>query len=246
MISRILPARKCFSALNRNGVLFPAQDQPGKFAMLSRPSDTGHTPSGIFSTAKAPTEILGAPPFCDGSHLRLAGDQSGRRTDPLETSEGWLLIYHGVLHLLQRLHLQLWRGTARSGAALEGKLPQRAVPAFSPLPYEQVGDVPNVAFPSSSGDGDSGRIAIYTGEPLQLSAWLSGISVRSLISSKRTLQRWISQTIRHIRPADGCINIRAVTAISRSIFFPSHTSTRESFPISSLRSKLRQFTPIQL
>lgn len=39
---------------NRNGVMFPKKIN-GNFAMLSRPSDTGHTRSATSSTARART-----------------------------------------------------------------------------------------------------------------------------------------------------------------------------------------------
>lgn len=41
-----------FLPYNRNGVLFPRKIQ-GRYMMMSRPSDTGHTPSAIFLSARA-------------------------------------------------------------------------------------------------------------------------------------------------------------------------------------------------
>ena len=83
---------------------------------------------------------------------------------PIETSEGWLLIYHGVLtscngfvyHFGAAL-LDLekpWVVRARCAPYLLS--PQRL--------YEQVGDVPNVAFPCAAlSCAETGRIAVYYG-----------------------------------------------------------------------------------
>ena len=83
---------------------------------------------------------------------------------PIETPEGWLLLYHGVLHSCNGyvyafgsalLDLeQPWKVLARSGRYLIS--PQTL--------YECVGDVPNVAFPCASlYDEPSGRLAVYYG-----------------------------------------------------------------------------------
>ena len=83
---------------------------------------------------------------------------------PVETSEGWLLIYHGVLHSCNGyvyafgsalLDLEKpWKAIARSGQYL---MSPREI-------YELTGDVPNVTFPCTSlHDPDTGRIAIYYG-----------------------------------------------------------------------------------
>lgn len=43
---------------NRNGVLFPRKIN-GRYYLLSRPSDKGHTPLVIFLSAKARTSAIG-------------------------------------------------------------------------------------------------------------------------------------------------------------------------------------------
>ena len=45
-----------FLPFNRNGVLFPRQIN-GNYAMLSRPSDTGHTPFGDIFYSESPDLI---------------------------------------------------------------------------------------------------------------------------------------------------------------------------------------------
>ncbi len=46
-------AKNAFLPFNRNGVLFP-QKIDGKYAMLSRPSDNGHTPFGDIYISYSP------------------------------------------------------------------------------------------------------------------------------------------------------------------------------------------------
>ncbi|MHC4505452.1 MAG: glycoside hydrolase family 130 protein, partial [Planctomycetota bacterium] len=83
---------------------------------------------------------------------------------PIETSEGWLLIYHGVLTScngfvysagVALLDLdEPWKVIARSKSYIMS--PQTI--------YECVGDVPNVVFPCAAlTDSGSGRLAIYYG-----------------------------------------------------------------------------------
>lgn len=153
-----------FPPFNRNGVLFPRRIN-GKYAMLNRPSDNGHTPFGnIF--------------YCESPDLRHWGyhrevmrttdgwqeTKIGAGPNPIETSEGWLLFYHGVLNSCNGfvysfgaalLDLeQPWKVIARSTHYL---LSPREL-------YECVGDVPNVVFPCSAlADAVTGRIAIYYG-----------------------------------------------------------------------------------
>ena len=83
---------------------------------------------------------------------------------PIETDEGWLLFYHGVLTSCNGFVYsfgaclldidQPWKVLYRTEPYLLS--PQRI--------YEQVGDVPNVAFPCAAlSDAETGRIAIYYG-----------------------------------------------------------------------------------
>ena len=157
-----------FLPYNRNGVLFPKKIN-GHFAMLSRPSDTGHTAFGdIFYSESPDLEFWGrhrhvmAPAEFKESAWQCM--KIGAGPVPIETSEGWLLIYHGVLHSCNGyvyafgsalLDLeQPWKVLARSGQYL---ISPREI-------YELAGDVPNVTFPCASlHDPETGRIAIYYG-----------------------------------------------------------------------------------
>ena len=143
-----------FLPYNRNGVLFPRKIN-GRFAMLSRPSDTGHTAFGHHRHVMAPA------PFEQSAWQCM---KIGAGPVPIETSEGWLLFHHGVLHSCNGyvysfgsalLDLdQPWKVIARSGPYL-----------ISPqMPYECMGDVPNVCFPCAAlHDPATGRIAVYYG-----------------------------------------------------------------------------------
>ncbi len=157
-----------FLPYNRNGVLFPRKIG-GRYAMLSRPSDTGHTAFGDIFYSESPDmefwghhrHVMAPAPF------ELSAWQCmkiGAGPIPIETSEGWLLLYHGVLrscngyvYSFGSALLDLdrpWKVLARSGPYL-----------LSPqTPYECMGDVPNVAFPCAAlTDAATGRMAVYYG-----------------------------------------------------------------------------------
>lgn len=157
-----------FLPYNRNGVLFPRKID-GKYAMLSRPSDTGHTPFGDTFYSESPDLCYwGKHRFVMGT---IGGNSSawqstkiGPGPAPIETSEGWLLFYHGVLNSCNGFVYSF------SAALLDLEKPwivkHRAKPyMISPQKlYECVGDVPNVTFPCAAlTDADTGRIAIYYG-----------------------------------------------------------------------------------
>ncbi|MGC9468524.1 MAG: glycoside hydrolase family 130 protein [Anaerolineae bacterium] len=153
-----------FLPFNRNGVLFPRKIH-GRYAMLSRPSDAGHTPFGDVFYSESPDMHFW------GNHRHVFGTAGGWQSTkvgagpiPIETSEGWLLIYHGVLTSCNGF-------VYSAGAALlDLDEPWRVIARarryfMSPqLPYENVGDVPNVVFPCAAlCDADTGRLALYYG-----------------------------------------------------------------------------------
>ncbi|MGZ4372181.1 MAG: glycoside hydrolase family 130 protein [Gaiellaceae bacterium] len=154
-----------FLPYNRNGVLFPRKVN-GRFAMLSRPSDDGHTPFGdVFYSESPDLRFWGRH-----RHVLSPVPNSWQATKvgggpvPLETSAGWLLLYHGVL-------------TSCSGfvysvgvALLDRDEPWHVIARGAPYvlspqePYERIGDVPNVVFPCAMlCDAGTGRLAIYYG-----------------------------------------------------------------------------------
>jgi beta-1,4-mannooligosaccharide/beta-1,4-mannosyl-N-acetylglucosamine phosphorylase len=154
-----------FLPCNRNGVLFPRKIN-GSYAMLSRPSDQGHTPFGDIFYSESPDLIYwGKHRFVMGAGPEWwQAKKIGAGPNPIETKEGWLLVYHGVCGTCN--------GYIYSGglALLDLEQPWKVryrCPGYimSPEePYEVNGSVPNVAFPSSAMvDEKTGRIAFYYG-----------------------------------------------------------------------------------
>lgn len=153
-----------FLPFNRNGVLFPRRIK-GEFAMLSRPSDRGHTPFGDIFYSESPDMIHW------GKHRHVMSPVPGWQSTkigagpiPMETTEGWLLIYHGVLTSCNGFVYSF--GAALLDLDQPWKVIYRTRPyLLNPREYyECVGDVPNVVFPSAAlCDPPTGRIAIYYG-----------------------------------------------------------------------------------
>ncbi len=155
-----------FLPYNRNGVMFPRKIN-GKYAMLSRPSDGGHTAFGDIYYSESPDLTHW------GKHRHvMAADADywwestkiGAGPTPIETSEGWLLFYHGVvgtcngfIYCMGVALLDLdepWKVLARANRSM-----------LTPeVEYEYSGRVPNVIFPCAAlTDAPTGRIAIYYG-----------------------------------------------------------------------------------
>jgi len=153
-----------FLPYNRNGVLFPCKIN-GKYAMFSRPSDTGHTAFGDIFYSESPDMIHW------GHHRHVmspvGGWQStkvGAGPTPIETSAGWLLFYHGVLTSCNGYVYSL--GAALLDLEQPWKVIYRTRPyLLNPREYyECVGDVPDVAFPCAAlFDPPTGKIALYYG-----------------------------------------------------------------------------------
>lgn len=154
-----------FLPFNRNAVLFPRKVN-GKFLMLSRPSDSGHTPFGDIFVSESPDMVYW------GRHRHVMGKSSewwealkiGGGAAPIETSEGWLLFYHGVTSTCNGYVYSI------GGAILDIERPsvvKYRCENYLLTPeewYEERGFVPNVTFPCATvQDGETGRIAIYYG-----------------------------------------------------------------------------------
>lgn len=153
-----------FLPYNRNGVLFPRRIN-GKFAMLSRPSDRGHTPFGdIFYSESPDMEYWGHHRFVMATKGGWQSTKVGPGPLPIETSEGWLMIYHGVLTSCNGFVYHF--GAALLDLEQPWKVLYRTVPylmAPSTI-YERAGDVPNVVFPCATLiDVPTQRITIYYG-----------------------------------------------------------------------------------
>lgn len=154
-----------FIPYNRNAVLFPRKVN-GNFMMLSRPSDSGHTPFGDIFLSESPDMTYW------GKHRHVMSQGSnwwesvkiGGGAAPIETSEGWLLFYHGVSGTCNGFVYSI------GGAILDIDNPsivKYRCKNYLITPeawYEERGFVPNVCFPCATlCDDATGRIAIYYG-----------------------------------------------------------------------------------
>jgi len=158
-----------FLPFNRNGVLFPRRIG-GKYFMLSRPSDDGHTPFGDIYVSQSPDLTHW------GVHrlvMRRGGERTGQwwqRTKigagpiPIETADGWLMIYHGVMDTCNGFVYSM------GAALLDLEEPWRVLArtdrhVLTPeADYEVSGHVPNVVFPCAALlDAPTGRLAMYYG-----------------------------------------------------------------------------------
>jgi len=153
-----------FLPFNRNGVLFPRKIN-GNYAMLSRPSDNGHTPFGDIFYSESPDMIYwGKHRYVMGTAGGWQSTKIGAGPNPIETEEGWLLFYHGVLTSCNGFVYSF--GAAILDIDKPWKVKYRSRPyLMAPQTYyERVGDVPNVVFPCAAlCDADTNRIAIYYG-----------------------------------------------------------------------------------
>ena len=155
-----------FLPFNRNGVMFPRKFGDN-YAMLSRPSDNGHTPFGDIFYSESPDlcywgkhrHVMGAE-----KDLGWQATKIGPGPTPIETADGWLLIYHGVLTSCNGFVYSF------GAALLDLEQPWKVLYRTDPYllapwaDYEMVGDTPNVAFPCAAlTDPETGRIAIYYG-----------------------------------------------------------------------------------
>ena len=153
-----------FLPFNRNGVLFPRKIN-GNYAMYSRPSDNGHTPFGDIYYSESPDMTYwGKHRFVMGTKGGWQSTKIGAGPTPIETKEGWLLFYHGVLTSCNGFVYSF--GAALLDLDQPWKVMYRTASyLLSPQTlYECVGDVPNVAFPCAAlTDAATGRIALYYG-----------------------------------------------------------------------------------
>jgi beta-1,4-mannooligosaccharide/beta-1,4-mannosyl-N-acetylglucosamine phosphorylase len=151
---------------NRNGVLFPRKIN-GKYKLLNRPSDSGHTPFGDIFICESPDLIH----WGNHKHVMSKGGQGwwqgtkiGAGPVPIETSEGWLLFYHGVSGTCNGFVYSF------GAVLLDLDEPSKVIYRSKDYlltpekPYETTGFVPNVAFPCANlFDAETGRIAVYYG-----------------------------------------------------------------------------------
>lgn len=163
---------------NRNGVLFPRK-VGGNYLLLTRPSDSGHTPFGDVFVSESPDLTYW------GKHRRVMsrggsgwwqGTKIGAGPVPIETSEGWLLLYHGVSGTCNGFVYSI--GAAILDLERPAKVLYRSRDyLLTPeKPYETAGFVPNVCFPCAAlCDAPTGRLAVYYGAADTYSALAFGM-----------------------------------------------------------------------
>lgn len=148
----------------RNGVLFPRKIKD-EYMLLVRPCDRGHTPYGdIFIQRSKDLEYWGKYRFVMSPVKNWEMTKIGAGPTPIETDEGWLMFYHGVITSCNGFTYSM--GAAILDRDEPWKVLHRA-DSYLLAPhelYECVGDVPNVVFPCAAlADAATGRIAIYYG-----------------------------------------------------------------------------------
>lgn len=156
-----------FLPFNRNGVLF-SEKIKGKYCMLSRPSDNGHTAFGDIFLSYSPDMIYWGEhrivlPVADFTQSAWQSLKVGAGSVPIKTDDGWLLFYHGVIQTCNGFRY------AMGAALLELERPDKVIYRSKPYLltpeaiYETTGDVPNVIFPCAALNDEEGRLAVYYG-----------------------------------------------------------------------------------
>jgi beta-1,4-mannooligosaccharide/beta-1,4-mannosyl-N-acetylglucosamine phosphorylase len=151
---------------NRNGVLFPRRID-GTYRLLTRPSDSGHTAFGDIFISESPDLTYW------GKHRRVMTSENdfwwqsvkiGAGPVPIETSEGWLIFYHGVSGTANGLVYSFGAALLDLDDPAKVLHRTRGYLLTPETDYETTGFVPNVCFPCATlCDAQSGRIAIYYG-----------------------------------------------------------------------------------
>jgi beta-1,4-mannooligosaccharide/beta-1,4-mannosyl-N-acetylglucosamine phosphorylase len=151
---------------NRNGVLFPRKIG-GEYVLLSRPSDSGHTPFGDIVLSHSPDLVYWGKHrwvMGKGGQSWWQGVKIGAGPVPIETSEGWLLIYHGVSGPCNGFVYSVGAALLDLDDPSQVRYRTRDYLLTPERDYETVGFVPNVCFPCAAlADADTGRVAIYYG-----------------------------------------------------------------------------------
>lgn len=155
-----------FIPFNRNGVLFPRKIN-GMYKILSRASDNGHTPFGDIFLSESPDLVYW------GKHRHVMerggngwwqGLKIGGGPAPIETSVGWLMLYHGVANTCNGYVYSMGAAILDINEPSKVKYRCKNYILTPEMPYEETGFVPNVVFPCATlHDPKTGRIAIYYG-----------------------------------------------------------------------------------
>ena len=158
-----------FLPFNRNGVLMP-QKIGGRYAMLSRPSDNGHTPFGDIYMSFSPDMkywgehrcVMKVTPFEESAWQCT---KIGAGSVPfLVPGEGWLMFYHGVINTCNGFRYSMGAAILDENdptKVLHRTMAYLLAPA---APYELAGDVPDVVFPCTAlHDLEQDKVSVYYG-----------------------------------------------------------------------------------
>jgi beta-1,4-mannooligosaccharide/beta-1,4-mannosyl-N-acetylglucosamine phosphorylase len=153
-----------FAPFVQNSVLFPRKIG-GRYAMLNRPTGPEEKRLSDIYYCESPDMTYW------GKHRRVMGrvwswgpQLIGPGPIPIETQEGWLLIYHGALRSCGGLHYSM--GVALLDLEEPWKVIRRPGPYIMSAQalYELTGNTPNVVYPCSAlCDASTGRLAVYYG-----------------------------------------------------------------------------------
>lgn len=158
-----------FLPFNRNGVLFPRRIG-GHYWMLNRPSDNGHTPFGDIHISRSPDlthwgmhrRVMGPTTIDEG--IWWESTKIGAGPVPIETSEGWLLIYHGVMTTCNGFEYSMGAALLDLNEPWIVRYRAKDLLMAPETDYEIKGHVDNVLFPCAAlQDEANGRLAIYYG-----------------------------------------------------------------------------------
>lgn len=152
----------------RNGVLFPER-VGGRILMLerpNRPTRPGSPPSGSTISLIASNDLVTWEPAGDVMSGRdhFWDELIGAGPPPVLTKRGWLLVYHGVATHFASANI--YQGGC---VLLDRDDPTRVIARggdniLEPRePWEMMGQVPNVTFPSGMTVSSSGTVRIFYG-----------------------------------------------------------------------------------
>lgn len=151
---------------NRNGVLFPRKVN-GNYILLSRPSDSAHTPFGDIYMSESPDLIYWGKHrwvMGKGGQGWWQGTKIGAGPVPIETTKGWLLFYHGVSNTCNGFVYSFGAVLLDINDPAKVLLRTRDYLLTPEKEYETTGFVPNVAFPCANVYcAEKGKISIYYG-----------------------------------------------------------------------------------
>jgi beta-1,4-mannooligosaccharide/beta-1,4-mannosyl-N-acetylglucosamine phosphorylase len=155
-----------FLPFNRNGVFFPKKIN-NNFLLLSRPSDSGHTPFGDIFLSESPDLIYWGKHrhvMSKGTNQWWQSLKIGGGAAPIETSEGWLLFYHGVTGTCNGYVYSMGACILDHDNPAIVKCRCKNFILTPETWYEERGFVSNVIFPCATlTDAETGKIAIYYG-----------------------------------------------------------------------------------